>query len=526
MGKIKSMISRLPKWNTPPKGMYLTLKEWIYYIVGGVGAYGAGAFIQFVTLTAGVYIAAAININVDHIVYIGLVTSVVTIITSPLVSWMIDNTNSKYGKFRPYLIWIPIPMIICYFVLGQVVSITTSYTAMIVAYAIVFNILSFLNRLYTLAFTSLIQVMTPVTEERTNLMSIGTFFTSLGPTLVSMIYPIIANFIYSEDSVSGVNKLGAVKWIVPIMASLFLALGLIVAFGVKERMVIPKEFKNKQKFSQGIVKTFKNKYFWITNISAVFGTFRAVGTSFTLWIIVYIIYPDFIAKGHESAAAFLQTIIVTIISDACVPGMLFAPWLIKKFGKKNLIIFTYAAAAICTAAMVFVPNPYVLLVMIYLVTLFNGLQVVTVPAVQSEIYDYQQYKTGDRLEGFLSQFGTMIVTIAGMILAFVTPAVYKHFGYVDDTQVLYNTDVLFGIIKTMCIIGVVSGILSLIPYLFYDLSEKRHNQLIQILTVRAKCCDGICDSKTAAELERQIESGKENVLSYFSDETDKQGLDV
>lgn len=520
MKKIKAMFSRMPKWNRAPEGMFLTLKEWMFYVVGGVGAYGATAFIQFVTLTAGVYIAAAINIDVNHITYVGLATSAVTILTSPFISWLIDNTNSKFGKFRPYLIWIPIPMIICYFLLGQVVSLFSNYTAMLVAYAIVFNILNFLNRLYTLAFTSLIQVMTPSTQERTNLMSIGTFFTSLGPTIASMVYPIIANFIYSEGDISGVNRLGSIKWIIPIMTSFFLALGLVVAFGVKERMVIPKEFKNKQKFSQGIVKTFENKYFWITNISAVAGTFRAVGNSFTLWLIIYIIYPSFIAKGKGDFANFLQTIIVTIISDACVPGMIFAPFLIKKFGKKNLIIFTYIAATVSTFAMVFMSSPYLLLVMIYLITLFNGLQVVTTPAVQSEIYDYQQYKTGDRLEGFLSQFGTMIVTIAGMAFALVTPAVYKHFGYFDDTQVLYNTNVLYSIVKAMCIIGTISGIASVIPYFFYDLSEKRHGQIMQILKVRANCSDGIYDKNTADELEKRIEAGEENVTDFMK--TDEQ----
>ena len=519
MSKLKAIISKMPKWNSPSEGTYLTLKEWLYYILGGMGAYGAGGFMQFVTLTAGVYIAAAININVDHIVYVGLITSIVTIVTSPLVSLMIDNTNSKYGKFRPYLIWLPIPMIVCYFAIGQIVSLITNYTAMIVVYTVIFNILYFLNRIYGLAFSSLIQVMTPSTQERTNLMSIGTFFTSLGPTIVGMLYPVIANFIYSKDNVSGVNNIESIKWIVPIMAAVFLLIGLVVAFGVKERMVIPKEFKNKQKFSDGIIKTLKNRYFWITNISGVLGTFRSVATGFTLWIIVYIIYPDFIARGEEKAAAFLQTIIVTVIGDACVPGMLLAPWLIKKFGKKNLIIFTTAAAAVSTGAMIFIKNPYALLVMIYLVTLFNGLQIVTGPAVQSEIYDYQQYKTGDRLEGFLSQFGTMIVTIVGMFLAFVTPAVYKHFGYVDNTQILYNTQVLYNIIRAMCIIGTISGFLSVIPYFFYDLSEKRHYQLIEILTVRAKCSDGLCDKQTANELESRIENGEENVLSFFSEQT-------
>ena len=85
MKKIKNMLSNLPKWNKPSPGNYLTLKEWLYYIVGGMGAYGAGAFIQFVTLSAGIYVAAALNIDVMHITYIGLLTSAVTVVTSPLV---------------------------------------------------------------------------------------------------------------------------------------------------------------------------------------------------------------------------------------------------------------------------------------------------------------------------------------------------------------------------------------------------------------------------------------------------------
>ncbi|MEG2085086.1 MAG: MFS transporter [Clostridia bacterium] len=514
MAKIKQFFHNLPRWNSPQAGKYLTLKEWLIYCFGGAGAMGAGAFIQFLTMTAGIYVAAAININVDHIVYIGLVTSLMTIITSPLVSYIIDNTNSKFGKFRPYLIGLPLPIIALYFALGQIVAIQ-NYSAMIIVYTIVFNVLYFLNRVYTLSFNSIVQVISPNMDERVSLMSFGTFVTSLGPTLVTMIYPAVANFIYSNGAISGVNTLGAVKWLVPIIASVFFAIGIGFAFGVKERMVLPKQFKQKQKFMDGMRKTFKNKYFWIVNSSAVVGVFRTVATTFTLWVILYMIFPSLVASGKQSAANLMQTIVVTLIGDACVPGMLFAPWFIRKFGKKNIIIFTSIATTACTIPMLFISNPWALLAMIYLVTLFNGLQIVTGPAVQAEIYDYQQYKTGDRLEGFLSQFGTMITTAIGMAFAFVAPAVYRKFGYIDNVEVLYDTTTLLNIIKVMCGIGVASGILSVIPYFFYDLSEKKHKKIMQILAIRANLKDGLCDDDTANNLEAKVEAGDSNVLAYF-----------
>lgn len=510
------LLAKLPKWNTPTEGKSLTLKEWLIYSVGGCGAMGATAFIQFYTLAYGVYIAAALNMSTMHIMYVGYATSIITILTSPLMSWLIDNTNTKWGKFRPYLIVLPVPILVCFIALGQISAIT-NYTVMIILYTIVFNIAYFFNRIYTFAFSSLVQVISPNPDERTQVMSIGTFFTSLGPTLVSMIYPAVANYLYTEDKISGVNSLMATKVVAPIMLAVFFALGLVCAFGVRERVVLPKKYKQKQKFMDGVRKSVTNKYFWISNISSVLGVFGIVATSFTLWIILYMIFPSLKENGKADAAYFVQTIITTLVGDACVPGMLLAPWLIKKMGKRNLLIASNALTVVATIPMIFIKNPIALLVMIYLVTFFNGFTIVVSPAIRAEIYDYQQYKSGDRLEGFLSQFGTMIITAFGLLTALVQPAVYKKFGYIDSTDVLYDNKVLLGIISAMCLIGVISGILSILPYLFYDLKPNFHKKIMQVLTVRAKCEDGLCDEETRDSLIARIENGEENVLDYFKD---------
>lgn len=454
--------------------------------------------------------------DVDHILQISYITSICTILTSPLMSYIIDNTNTKIGKFKPYLIILPIPILICFIALGQIAYIT-NYTLMIVLYTIIFNIAFFLNRIYTFSFNSLVQVISPSPDERTQVMSIGTFFTSLGPTIVQMAYPIIVNYLYSEGKISGVNTLMATKVVAPIMLAAFFALGLVCAFGIKERMVIPKAFKQKQKFFEGVKKSLKNKYFWILNSSSVLGVFKIVGTSFSLWLVLYIIYPQLVESGKVDAAKFMQTIILTIIGDACVPGMLLAPWLIRKIGKKKLVIYSTVLSMMATIPMIFIKNPYALLAMIYLITFFNGFQIVTTPAIQAEVYDYQQYKTGDRLEGFLSQFGTMLTTVFGLLTAIVAPTVYKYYGYVKDTDVLYNSEITLGIISTMCIIGAISGALSIIPYLFYDLKHNSHRKIMEILEVRAKYEDGLCDEKTRDWLEERISNDEDNVLNYFNE---------
>jgi Na+/melibiose symporter-like transporter len=101
-------------WNTPPKGKYLSYKEYFAYCIGGMGVSGGVALPAYVALSAGLYMAAALRINVNDIVLSGIISSIITILRGPIISMIMDNTNSKLGKFRPWLVWLPIPIILSF----------------------------------------------------------------------------------------------------------------------------------------------------------------------------------------------------------------------------------------------------------------------------------------------------------------------------------------------------------------------------------------------------------------------------
>ena len=520
-GKIKQMINGLPKWSTPCPGKSLTLREWLLYAIGGMGAMGATVFLNLYALQTGFYIANARSIDAYHIAIVVMITSVVAIVTSPLVSWLIDNTNTKYGKFRPYLIVLPIPIIACFFALGQVLRIEDSLV-MIITYAILFNLVNLFNRVYILAFVSLAQVMAPSMEERTQLMSIGSIFTSLGPTIVWAVYPALSNIIYSTDTVDGVNTVATAQVLAPIMAAIFFGLGLIMAFGVKERMVISKEFKQKQKFMEGVQKVAKNKYFWIHNSSMVLAIIKVfVMTNFVIWYLNFVISPDLKAQGLEDLAKLMQSILMLVIGTASVPGMLFAPVFIKKFGKKKLIIGTNIGMALSMIPLTFVHNPWAGIFFIYVTTIFAGFQLVINPAFQAEINDYQQYKTGDRIEGFLSQFGGMITLAIGMATALISPAVFNSQGYDgmnNDILLTPGHEALYAIVAIMSGVCIVSCLLSAIPYFFWDLPEKKHEMIMEVLKVRALHDDETISDEDRDMLEIRLEEGDINALSDFIEE--------
>ncbi len=536
--KVKQMIQGLPKWGKPCAGKSLTLREWLLYAIGGMGAMGASVFLTYFTLTPGFYIANAITMDPYHLAIIGMITSVVSIATSPLVSWMIDNTNTKYGKFRPYLIILPIPIVACFIALGQVLRIA-DYGTMLIVYAVVFNIAFLLNRIYILAFTSLAQVMAPSAEERTQLMSIGSVFTSLGPTIATAAYPFISNMIYTKGDVDGVNTVATAQVLLPIVVAIFFAFGLIMAFGVKERMVVAKEYKQKQKFLDGIQKVAKNKYFWIHNSSAVFGIIKiTASTTFLIWYLNFVISPELKAQGLGDLAAIMQSILILIIGTASLPGMIFAPAIIKKFGKKKAIIASNLGMALSLLPLTFIHNPWAGIFFIYCTTMCAGFQLVITPAFQAEINDYQQYKTGDRIEGFLSQFGGMIALSVGMATALIAPAVYKSQGYTGlDSQLMgENTDALYSIIAILSGVSLVSCILAAIPYIFWDLPDNKHEIIMEVLKTRALQDDGVISEDDRYMLEEKLEAGdltalqeyiiENNIIIATEDEADAVALET
>ncbi len=525
-GKVVSYTKE--HWSTPPKGKYLNIKEWVCYCLGGAGAVTAASLPNNLSLMAGMQIAVALNINVWHITIVGIINTIIGMIRAPLLASIIDNVNSKkFGRFRVYLAYLAAPLVIMTALTAWVpaliafnVPITApnlTYMLVLVSYTVLFNILSIINYLYATGFNMMQQVISPSPEERTNIMSLGTMAYSLGPSIINLIYPLLVNllFSYGGQASNGLNNIKTYLYIVPIFTALTVALGLFVAFGTEERIVLPKAQKQKVKMLDGLKLSIKNKYLWLNVASGFLGTFRLAATGYMVFACIYMI---------DSPVA--QSIAVTVIGIAYNPAFLLAPFVVKKIGKRNMLIASMLLTAIATIPLIFIgymatdanKRIFGLLVLVvqFIVILSQSFALIASSAMASQLYDYQQYKTGQRAEGWLSQFQALILTLFGLAFAAVGPAIYTKYGYTTDASVLYNVqDTLGPIIGLNAILAVASGLLAAIPYLFWDIDEKRHQQIMDVLQVRANFKDGLCDEATAQDLEQRIENGEANVLDYF-----------
>ncbi|MDR3263219.1 MAG: MFS transporter [Clostridiales bacterium] len=515
-GRISGGVKHVIKyWKTPPEGKFISYKEFAAYSVGGMGAYGAIVLTGYLSLAAGIYIAAALNIDVTHVAIIGIITGIITILRAPLISKIVDNTKTKYGKFRPYLIWMPAPIILFAVLLAWIPGLFQNYMLMLIAFTVLFNLLQFAAALYNIAFSTLVQVISPVQSEREMLMGIGASIYSNGSSAINFIFPVVANLLFTVYALDGtviadgVNTMNPFKWVLPIMLLVCFALGYWTAFGTKERSITAKNYTQRVSLRKGFAATSKNKYFWISASCAILGFARLYSTGFTVWICMYMLKTP-----------WAQSIVVTIIGLSYIPGMWGAPFLIKKFGKKNIVIISDILVGLFAIPMViFTNSPYLLIAFIFVITLANAVQVVTSPALSAQINDFQQFKSGERMEGTIGQLSAIISTTAGMFLGLILPAIYKSKGYHDDPSVLYQSGVILPIIRVCSLIAVFSSIAAAVPMLFWDLSEKKHEEIIEVLKVRAARQDGDITDGNASSLESRILAGEKNAYKDFLSES-------
>ncbi len=108
---------------------------------------------------------------------------------------------------------------------------------------------------------------------------------------------------------------------------------------------------------------------------------------------------------------------------------------------------------------------------------FSTFTLITDGAMNADVLDYQQYKTGERLEGLMSQFVGIIGTFVSMGVTYLiqTIIMQNHYGLVNNYDDLYNVSFREPLSKGMIALAAVGYVISLIPFItMYTLTEEEH----------------------------------------------------
>ncbi len=510
--KGKSIITNVKNnWNSPPEGKYIPYKEILSYSVGGVGVKLIVQLVLYIVLSGTSMLAgSALGLRMDDLTKLSMVAMFLNLIIVPIRGIIVDNTRSKKGKFRPYLLYAGVPTAIVVTAFAFLPFEMMSYNQRLWSLFVTYMLIQFCYPFYDQAYINLAQVMSPNTNERAEVITISTFIFSLAPSIINLVAPIIGGF------TGGLEHINAYRVIMPVFGISGAALGMLSYTGTKERIIVAKDYVPKVPFFYGIMTGAKNKYNWARSIQSWFVFAQMGAGNIQLWFFYYGI-KDVLNLTTEQQGALNGTL-VTVLSFAATPAMLLTPLIIKKIGKRNLVIMYSVCQMIAMAGMyIFINKIWVLFVFLFIRLFFNTFPLISDPAINADVLDYQQYKTGDRLEGTMGQVAAFIGVFANMAVTyFINVTVLQNrYGLTDNYDDLFNASFREPMGRAVILIAIIGYALSLIPFItMYTLTEEEHDAHISVLKIRAALADYANNELTEGQLEEAKEIYANAVNEY------------
>lgn len=478
-------------WKKPPLGRYMSFKEIVSLAVGGLG-------IQFVVFCAQNMIISIGNTLISNTIgiapkplYIIYILSV--ILSFPLTALrgkIIDSSRSKKGRYRPFILSMGLPTAILaigfvYMPYERMSMLAKCLTVLL------FNIgLQFFYMFYYDVDQSIINVLSPNTYERSDVTSIKSVVNSMAPTLGNLILPLVARAITGENTLVDIRIYRAFY---PPMIIFGFILGLLVYFNTEEKIVQAKTHTVKIKFTDAFRAVVRNKYFWIISLAGWIGFLENAVQNIMDWLYSY----------QDACSPAEYSLIVTIRGNASLWPMLFIPFLIRALGKRKILVVSNIVNVIFIILMlpiIRLGDPSRIIWPLMFCFFFNYMAAYAVtlltPGVNGDIRDYQQYITGERIDGMFVAVGA-IGSIVTLITNSALPELYDRSGLNEEVarslgfdgsnvyEVLSDPWYFKNICSVLIIAATIGATLNVIPYFFYDLTEIKQKAMVTVLKIRA-----------------------------------------
>ena len=394
----------------------LSLKEKIGYSLGDTASHFVWDMVGFWILifytdTYGISAAAAGTIM--------LIARFWDMASDPIMGIIADRTKTKWGKFRPYILWMALP----YSVLAVMAFTTPDFgnTGKIVYAGVTYILLMTVFTAINLPYSSLGAVMTADSYERAGLNSYRFIFAFVGQFIVSGAALYLANYFGKGDSAKGY------QYTLILFSIVSFILFMITFKTTKERVQPPK--KQEESLKEDFFNLFKNRpwviLFFVGIISFIMFAMQNLSIAY---------YFKYYIGKEESVQLF--NVIGTVALIVAIPA---SKPLAQRFGKRNVFLASSLLSGFFFI-MLYLPGVND----IYMIYGFNILAKMSyAPAVPllwtmlADTADYSEWKTGRRATGLTFSAATFAQKAGwgiGGALAGWMLAIFKFTPNVEQTE--------------------------------------------------------------------------------------------
>ena len=416
-----------------------------------------------------------------------LVLGIWDTVNDPIMGGIIDRTRTRYGKLRPYLLIVPIPLAIATIMLfagPEILADTKSTVIKIVYMYISYFIWEFFYTLGDVPFWGMSTAISPSPSDRTRAISSARFISSILGGLSTTILVVMMDL--SNSGAWGLTLSQDFLILAVVAAVMILGLFSLAGRKTKERVV---QSVKEPSVLEGFKVMFKNKPLMLIIIGNVIGALSGLAGVFQTY--------------YYSEVLNLNSAVLWINLPGTIFGFLtylLIPKVKKKLDNRQIVMLNLVCRFV-VGTLVFVLglkfyNTNILVISILLMiqnfvfSFFNTINMVIPTEMIGDTADYMEWKTGERNEGVSFSVLTFVGKLTGSVSTSLGTALLPVIGLTFTTNQAgesvtmkgEHTDLFVWALFTC--IPYLLGLLSIIPYLFYDLTGKKLDKIRADMKVR------------------------------------------
>ena len=468
------------------------------------GNLGQAAFYNAMSTYFIVYVTSCLFSGVDKALaakLIGVITSLVVIIriaeifVDPLLGNLVDNTNTKWGRFRPWQFFggLVSSVLLAVVFSGMFGLVNVNSTLFIVLFVITFIVLDVFYSLRDISYWGMIPALSSDSHERSTYTALGTFTGSIGYNGITVIViPIVSYFTWTFTGAKGQGQAGWTSFGF-IVALLGLITAWTVAFGTKESTsaLRAKAQKNGNPF-EAFKALFQNdQLLWVALSYLLYAIANVTTTGVLLFLFKFVL---------DNQAAFSATGVIAMIA-----GLVMSPLypILNRYIPRRYLYIGGMVSMIVAYVMLALFSSNIVLVFIALVLFYvpGTLIMMTVILSLTDSIEYGQLKNGKRNEAVTLSIRPMLDKIGGALSNGIVGFIALAAGMTGDATAADMTPTNIHVFKICAFYApLILIVLSLVVFVSkVKITEKMHAQIVDELEAKLASGEIVDDEAQTVE---------------------------
>ena len=445
----------------------ISLKEKVAY---GAGDFASSMFWKLFSMFLLFFYTDVFGISAAAVGTMFLVTRVWDAANDPIMGIICDRTETRWGKFRPYLLFIAIP-----FAIIGVLTFTSpdfSDSGKIIYAYVTYSLMMMVYTAVNVPYASLMGVMTSDTDERTSLASwrfIGAFS---GGLFVTATANTLVNY-FGGDGSGNVDYGAGYQSTIAVFGGVAAFLFIMTFLGTRERLEPAKE--KGRSLKEDLRDLAKNAPWFIMLGAAVFNNiFNTLRDGTILYYFKYFIKDQTLAlfgTSYEFSQGAMASAYLSLWVGTNIVGVILAKPLASRIGKKKTFMYAILISSLLSFVFFFLGPQQ--LIMIFglniLIGISAGIALPIIWSMYADIADYSEWKNGRRATGLIFSSSSMSQKFGWTLGGALTGWMLAVFGF--EANVEQTESSILGI---RLMISVFAGVAALLAALFvylYKLDE-------------------------------------------------------